>query len=633
MSPVVVRPKHGPTGPQVPFLTSSLGSRFDAIDDDAARSRAVLEFYLSRVARFAFPDPVKVQVTLTDGPSDGGLDGYIVDTSSRSVILAQCKWYASGAKLSFKDSMDLHDFVTARLHPKNTASLSPEVRAFIERFHDHYTSYSVALAYITTLPLDGTALKQYQTLGLPLDIVDRDGLAAKYYSVLSEQDEVHNEATFSIVGGGHLTFRATLPATERLAGGVVEVVQCAVRGVDLKRAFKSYDDDIFSRNLRFEVKGKINSEMEENAKSDMRFAFYVLHNGISITCESFKFVKGDDSSIPASDQPYVAACVSKGINDFVVLRDFQVVNGAQTTFTLSRLDDGLVSDVVLPCKISRTTDSSTASLIAECNNTQNAVGSWDLASNSEELTLLQNYASVLPEPVFVQRKKGEHWTNVRFVTPNKPGPERSLIAKDIYQATLSWFGSPGPAYSRPGSVIAPGTQVYRQIASLPDLDLPVIAGLLGLWEKRHESTEYEFLNYWQQWFVGSVGHVYRHNLAQPEREKFKAKALGKDCAELWTALHKYLACAMDKFLRAFPSGTDVQDVFKNTIATWDGASFDVTPQGTWKYVDPNIHDRAFPLMREKQKGVVSIQFYDVNFAVLACHLDNWIRTNPMSLPL
>ena len=622
------------------YLAERLQKEFDSILDDSERSKAVVQFYLDSVCKFEAVDPTKVVLEVTDGPGDGGLDGYMVDPDSQVVTLFQCKWYSGIGKLSTKDAMDLHRFYTVHLLPAERRGLSDSVKAFVGRYQAHYSGWQTRLVYLATHEMDPVAVAEYHKLKVPFRLLDLAGISADYAETLSESEEISNEMVFSVVGDSGLPFVAEFPAESPGGKLKLRVLQCAIRGIDLKRAYDAYEADIFSRNLRLGLKTKINNEIAETAKSARRTAFYVLHNGISVVCDKFELLALDSkklelpSFMPEEERPYVENAVNKeGIISFLHLKDFQIVNGAQTTITLAALAEEPLKDVILPCKVTETPDQRIASDIAVCNNTQNRITPWDLVANSPELTFLQNYASRLAPPVFFQRRRGESWSQVRFAAGSKPKPERSLTGQKAYQAYLSFNGYPGPAYSRPGTAVAPNSPAYEEISKLGDVDAILIAGLI---EKYEDSVapakgESDFVKIWTQWAIAALGHVYQHRLSKEDQWNLKRSLLAANAHEKWKRIRKSFIDMFRLFLAAFPTPLDVRKVFINHEETWRTAQFaSVKPKDIWPYVNPAVKENSFESMRMKQKTrAITLDYYDINFAITAIFEDKYLDEHPL----
>jgi hypothetical protein len=625
------------------FLSKSLSDQFMAIKDPIKRSRELTRFYLSSIARYELTDQTAPEIEITDGPEDGGLDGYIVSTASKELTLIQCKWFDTPRALSLAESQDLLNFWRLHLGKGDLNKLSSPVKSFVIRARGHFQTYEVSLIYLTNAELDPTALAEYRAQKAAFHHVGLSELGTRYAKVLSEVEEIHNEAVISVVGDQYLKFDAVFPATHDAPREDVPVLQCAIRGIDLKRLYKTFQEDLFARNLRLELGGKISEEMESSVTTDQRTAFYVLHNGVSITSEdvrvlSFMSAGGapdtqtDFQAVPEGDRPYVKEAFDSGIRLFLLLRNFQVVNGAQTTFTFSELPDKPLDGVVLPCKVSRSLDPRVISQIAICNNTQNAITSWDLAANTSELTLLQNYAALKTPPIFVQRRRGETYSQVRFLLSVKPPADRCLVAKNVYQATLSFHGQPGPAYSRTASTVSPGTKAYTEIAGSSNLDEILLAGLIAKFEDKTPvgSKDPEFMSYWTQWAIALLGHIYSRHLDPNEQERWRGVLLGSAGPRNWKRLRQYLSAFVTEFMSHFPADADPQRILRNLQVEWDALVVaGLNPVSIWPLIDPAAKERSFAGMREKQGSRVSTQFYDVNFAIMASYFDTYSKTHPL----
>ncbi len=460
---------------------------------------------------------------------------------------------------------------------------------------------------------------------------------------LSEFEEVDNEAVLSVPGGEYLSLKAVFPTPQGTSPTSVPVVQFAGRGYDFKRVFLDVREELFSRNLRLELKGKIAEEMESSVTTPQRESFYVLHNGISVTCSEYRILtfnpdagppssQQDYAFVPELDRPFVDEAIKAGIEVFLYVRNMQIVNGAQTTYTFSKLQDSELKEVKLPCKLTVTTDPYVISQIAICNNTQNAIGSWDLAANSPELTILQNYAAQLAPPIFVQRRKGEKWTQTRFATTAAPPSERSLVAREVYQAALSFAGQPGPAYSRTASSVSPGTKAYLEIAVASNLEEMLMAGLVASYEDavRKKRAHPGFAESWTQWAVALVGHICHHHLDQAAKSGWVSSLFGSRGLQAWSKLRSYLLGFVTTFMSRFPKSTDPQRVMRNLADEWDALNdAGIDPKSVWLRIPPAAKDRSFAGMRQKQGASVTTQFYDVNFAIMAVALEAYIASKPL----
>lgn len=116
------------------------------------------------------------------------------------------------------------------------------------------------------------------------------------------------------------------------------------------------------------------------------------HNGVTIVARGAEFEQD-----------------GRGVGD-LMLREFQIVNGAQTAFTLHGLRDKLAGAHV-PLKIVVTEDERVKDGVVLGANTQSAVDRFDMLARRPELRALQhNFAAIplgSPEKLWLQRQRDE----------------------------------------------------------------------------------------------------------------------------------------------------------------------------------------------------------------------------------
>lgn len=114
-------------------------------------------------------------------------------------------------------------------------------------------------------------------------------------------------------------------------------------------------------------------------------------------------------------------------NGDLALREFQIVNGAQTSFVLFRNRE-LLEDVCIPIKVVVTEDEEVKNGVIVGANTQAPVGQYDMLARVKEVRLLHlafhAVSSAKPEKIWMQRRRRE-WlplyahNELRFVTPRQ----------------------------------------------------------------------------------------------------------------------------------------------------------------------------------------------------------------------
>lgn len=127
------------------------------------------------------------------------------------------------------------------------------------------------------------------------------------------------------------------------------------------------NEDVFNDNVRVYKKGnRINKRIVETALSDDNYQFWYLNNGITIVCDECEYA-------PNTRSPRV------------LLTNFQIVNGGQTTHALfdsHQTNRGKIENVLLLVRICQTRrDNSIADKISETTNSQTPVTTRDLHAN------------------------------------------------------------------------------------------------------------------------------------------------------------------------------------------------------------------------------------------------------------
>lgn len=155
---------------------------------------------------------------------------------------------------------------------------------------------------------------------------------------------------------------------------------------------KKLNDDVLEMNVRrYKPKHRINIKMLESALSDDNYKFWYLNNGITIVCEECNYV-------PNTRSPSVE------------LKNFQIVNGGQTTHTLfeaNQRDSDKVSNILVLVRICvATKNNSIAEKISETTNSQIPVTTRDLHSNDRIQERLEE--EFLSLGYFYERKPNSH---------------------------------------------------------------------------------------------------------------------------------------------------------------------------------------------------------------------------------
>ena len=214
-----------------------------------------------------------------------------------------------------------------------------------------------------------------------------------------------------------------------------------VSAKELDRVFSEHRYSIFRLNPRGPLGVvKVNKEIRATLEADAdRPQFFFLNNGLTAVCDSFKKKGGSSSTFE--------------------IRDFQIVNGCQTTWTLHdhKIRGGSLEDVALSIKLIETPATSTlAAQISQASNSQSPMKDWDFLFNSEDQLRLQREFLSLDEPVFYELKRGEQ----KYI---KGASGRKTTIKDVAQAMWAFLGHPGEARDRLREIPRMQGNAYREV--------------------------------------------------------------------------------------------------------------------------------------------------------------------------
>lgn len=326
---------------------------FSAIDALArrggiTRDRAVAAWYATNLLGIDEDDAI--DAASVDGPEDAGCDFIFVDDDQETIYVLQ--GYVSDRPDKSAAIKKWNALIAAISSVKDPVSFQHAGRSDIyERLTEGDTeSYSLVFGLVTLAAKSDQIARQREatirskTYGASVSFFYeyQDTLYDKYLVAKAANRSVP-EDTLSFSG-----------AVAELRGGFGQAIVGSVYASELARLHKTYENRLFEGNVRLFIgqrKGGINEKIVETAENRPG-DFWALNNGITIVADSFE-----------------AVTESK-----FTLRQFSIVNGCQTTVSLSKAieqtEDAGKSQVlvrVVGAKKTLLTD------IVRYNNTQNPV--------------------------------------------------------------------------------------------------------------------------------------------------------------------------------------------------------------------------------------------------------------------
>jgi hypothetical protein len=164
--------------------------------------------------------------------------------------------------------------------------------------------------------------------------------------------------------------------------GHYKSILCTIKGSQLKNLYRQHGNTLFNYNIRGwlgenDINKKVKKTLEDEPEK-----FYFYNNGISAICTGYEPVFNSENEI------------SK-----IKFKDFQIINGAQTTTTIGKFrDDGKLTRVRVLLKITKTESLKKEKKglnknIITFNNSQTVIKASDFRSNDEIQGFLANQLS------------------------------------------------------------------------------------------------------------------------------------------------------------------------------------------------------------------------------------------------
>ena len=364
-----------------------------------------------------------IESSVTDGSEDQGLDLMYVDEDDKTVYLFQSK-FATAATTIKHEEIDTFTKLPERLmdgpaiRDLNNERIKETALAFRRCIDER--GFELRLLFVTTKRATNPILNSLRrwnesSLGLGmnpnvehgLNILDADELLKVREPGVRETDiQIDFVKAFRHEGRGTPT----------------GFLSCLVPATALMEAFAEHRYTIFELNPRGPLGNvKVNKSIRDTLRSQHeRPYFHLLNNGLTAVCDGFKV---DDEG------------------KTVRVRNLQIVNGCQTTWTLweqyrATGPDSLenVHLIVKLIEAPRTVD--LARRISQSSNSQSQMRDWDFLFDLPLQKQLQDEFERLG--VFYELKRGEQ----RYIA-RKTGSKTNI--QNAAQATWAILGYPGEA--------------------------------------------------------------------------------------------------------------------------------------------------------------------------------------------
>jgi len=236
----------------------------------------------------------------------------------------------------------------------------------VQRYRKHYSltdarGFSVEYLYVYCGPLhkdvDDTA-RQFNVTEAG-NVPSRSCRIVHLPNLIAEHSERIDQATR--IGTATLTCDKNHCFEQK--GGFGRALVTTVSGSQLRELYVKHDDRLFDRNVRLYLgarKGGVNAGIRDTIDSDSdRPNFWAYNNGVTFVCDSYGLVNGQ-----------------------LTLTNFSIVNGCQTTVSISNSSASAASNVRVLARFIAAPERAIDSII-RYTNSQNPIRLWDLSAQDK----------------------------------------------------------------------------------------------------------------------------------------------------------------------------------------------------------------------------------------------------------
>ena len=415
---------------QVTDLTKQFGYQ----NDGTAFGHFILKECFSKIIDFEYDGTDTdsfIKDHIVDMANDLGNDGIFTNQKNREISVFQFK-YSNGQLLNtneIKKNKKFIDWILKISPDKLTPNsklrkvVDEEISPILTTQNLKDNNYSITFYYIDN-NFDGTIKTDIKALYTNYN--DKDiNFQIKFYNY-EELEELYddieipkNEVSLKVVANEYFIKKLSYYDDNETP---VETIVTSIVASSLKPIIEEKKELILALNVRY-YKGEndINSKIKKEYSKGKKSNFWILNNGINAVCEHFE-VNGDQLTI----------------------KNFQIVNGGQTTKTLTRIVNDLPDEVQILMRLTKIQDKTRTSKIsmdiAVASNSQNAISARDLHSGDR----IQNkiYSNLDAVGIFYDKKDGE-WATVnkkKYRNPFGNSPMHLKIHNlDLGVAYLSFY--------------------------------------------------------------------------------------------------------------------------------------------------------------------------------------------------
>jgi len=405
---------------------------------DAFKSRIDLEPYdpnglllFAIELRFGIDDIASVAATaITDGSDDHKCDLVYIDSDSRTAVIGQAYMAAKATKKSAPSNKaaDLSTAASWILGNQRPHLLGASLQAAAQELHESIEVGEIdviELWYTHNLPESENVRRELERAS-----VAANALVAQHYPG-SQLEVRHLEVGRGLLNDWYESTQSPILVADEFdvpadgwfteGGDGWNAVCTSVPAVWLCDLFARFGDKLFSANVRGYMPSRrsaqnINFGIETTARSNPGH-FWAFNNGV--TALVHRVVRADTEQLRVSG--------------------FAIVNGAQTTGALSRVDREHLAQAKVMIRLVQATDPVLVQDIIRYNNSQNQIKPSDFRSGDRNQKRLRQEFLRIPNSTYLGARRGGPDDRARR-------PSNLIPSDTSAQALAAFHQDPGVAY-------------------------------------------------------------------------------------------------------------------------------------------------------------------------------------------
>jgi|WetSurMetagenome_2_1015567.scaffolds.fasta_scaffold67553_2 hypothetical protein len=378
-----------------------------------ARSRALTHLFLK--VKFGIIEFERREHFITDGPNDGGIDGYYIDNENREIYIFQTKFRTTEKNYEEKEitygellKMDISKITEGEEKDAKGIKYNNKILQFIKDISNiaDIPKWKYKIIIIANLNNDRSdMIKKIITNNFDFEVFNHERIYDELvYPVSCGSYFNASEVNITLnIGSGNNDIIDHFVKTEIDS---CNITVCFVPVAEIAKIINKYKNSILKYNPRcyLDLKNNdVNPKIENTIKKKKFNEFALFNNGITIL---------------SNETNYSSKTGRSGIAT-LSLKSPQIINGGQTAYTLGRIyseKDGpsLLKNKEVILKVitfddetsNKNNKESLIESISKATNQQTSVSDADRHSNDAILVKLQEYI-YKTFGYFFERKKGE----------------------------------------------------------------------------------------------------------------------------------------------------------------------------------------------------------------------------------